>query len=284
MRFNENTYCDDSGTALIRTYRSAAEQRKNYYFEHHHTECEICVCVRGGGVYAVGDKKYAFSAGDSFLFGSNEAHCITDTDGETELLNLHFEPRILWESKEDGELLALFLRRGENFGNKLTSDGEILRLVSIAEKELAEKKRGYKIAVRGSVSSILLHILRNYDLVRDNGEGRGGSVPSEKMSAAIDYVNENLEKKLSLGEIAAVACMTPTYFSAVFKKFNGLSPWEYITIKRVDRAIEMIKNTDMTKLEIAERCGFSSPSHFYKAFRDVTGKTPRDFENNAVSK
>ena len=67
------------------------------------------------------------------------------------------------------------------------------------------------------------------------------------------------------------------YFSSVFKKFNGVSPWEYITIKRVGRAIDMIKSTDMTKIEIAERCGFSSPSHFYKAFREITGKNPKDF-------
>ena len=66
--------------------------------------------------------------------------------------------------------------------------------------------------------------------------------------------------------------MAETYFSSVFKKFNGISPWEYITIKRVENAVELIKNTNMTKLEIAEKCGFSSSSNFYKAFFNITGK------------
>ena len=88
MRFQENTYFDDSGAAIIKTYRSTAAERKDYYFEHHHTECEICLCVKGSGIYAVGDKRYEFCAGDAFLFGSNEAHCITDTFDDIELLNL----------------------------------------------------------------------------------------------------------------------------------------------------------------------------------------------------
>ena len=65
-----------------------------------------------------------------------------------------------------------------------------------------------------------------------------------------------------------------------FKKFNGISPWEYITIKRVENAVELIKNTNMTKLEIAEKCGFSSSSNFYKAFFNITGKKPSDYSPN----
>ena len=71
--------------------------------------------------------------------------------------------------------------------------------------------------------------------------------------------------------------MTQTYFSSVFKKYNGITPWEYITIKRVEMAINLLKTSDMSKLEIAERCGFSSSSNFYKAFLKITGKHPKDF-------
>jgi len=71
--------------------------------------------------------------------------------------------------------------------------------------------------------------------------------------------------------------MSETYFSAVFKKYNGISPWDYITIKRVENAVKMIQNTNLTKLEIAEKCGFSSSSNFYKMFVKITGKKPTDF-------
>lgn len=277
MRFNENTYYDDSGAAMIRTYRSCAVKRENYYFEHHHTECEICFCVKGGGSYAVGSKRYDFCTGDFFLFGSNEAHCITDTVDDIELLNLHFEPRILWESRENTELLSLFNARSEQFSNKFEANSVVYELMLQLEAELGEKHVGYRTISKGIVFSILIHLLREYDRFYFGQSVLKLGPSTEKMSAAMDFINENLDKKLSLREIADVACMTPTYFSSVFKKFNGISPWDYITIKRVNRAIDMIKSTDMTKLEIAEKCGFSSPSHFYKVFREITGKNPKDF-------
>ena len=78
-------------------------------------------------------------------------------------------------------------------------------------------------------------------------------------------------------EISACASMTPTYFSALFRQMNGLPLWEYITIKRVERAIGLLRDTDLTKLDIAGMCGFSSPSNFYRAFAQVTGKTPSHY-------
>jgi AraC-like DNA-binding protein len=45
----------------------------------------------------------------------------------------------------------------------------------------------------------------------------------------------------------------------------------------VEKAVEMLKSTDLSKLEIAERCGFSGASNFYKMFLRITGKRPSDF-------
>ena len=94
---------------------------------------------------------------------------------------------------------------------------------------------------------------------------------------SIDYIQEHLDSKLTLEELAEIACLSPTYFSYVFKKFNGVTLWKYINIKRVERAIDLLKNEKITKLEIAERCGFSSSSNFYKIFISVTGKKPSYF-------
>ena len=69
--------------------------------------------------------------------------------------------------------------------------------------------------------------------------------------------------------------MSKSYFSTIFKKYNGISPWDYITIKRVEKAVTLLKTTDKTKLEIAQSCGFNSPANFYKAFLRITGKSPK---------
>lgn len=211
------------------------------------------------------------------MFGSNEEHCITAIDKETHLLNIQFEPRILWEHSENIELLKLFSARNKHFSNRFdSSDATLSRLIISLENELKNKNIGYKIHVKYLLFSALIHIMRNYPYTQKDTAFVSGKA-TEQLKNAMLYIDSNLENRLTLKDIADTACMTQTYFSSLFKKFNGISPWEYITIKRVEMAINLLKTSDMSKLEIAEQCGFSSSSNFYKAFLKITGKHPKDF-------
>lgn len=278
MRFSDHTLPDPSNHIIIRSFHSTKQTMKIVFHEHHHTECELSILLAGRGVYSVHGKSYDFEVGDVFLFGSNEAHCVTEIDEPLEFLNIQFEPRILWEQSDSTELLNLFAARSKSFSHRFREASPVLRdLILGIERELAEQQPCCLIRVKYLLFSALVHMIRTYDCI-DPDRGINAHVGiTQSLSQSIRHINENLENKITLKEIADVACMTPTYFSSVFKKFNGISPWEYITIKRVERAIEMLKTTDMTKLEIAERCGFSSSSNFYKAFVAVTGKKPSDY-------
>ncbi len=282
MRVNEHILKDAYDRVIIKSYRSVLTPQTREYREHHHTECELSIFLAGSGVYAVHGKSYDFTAGDVFLFGSNEPHCITEIHEDMTLLNVHFESKLLWERTESTELLNLFAARGKNFSHKSPAGDMLLseRLMEL-EKELTEQKSCCVVTAKYLLFSILVHIIRHYDYIDPERTITSHSSLTHSLKDAIYYINEHLDGKLTLKEIAEVACMTPTYFSSVFKKFNGISPWEYITIKRVERAIEMLKTTDMTKLEIAERCGFSSSSNFYKAFLHITGKQPGYFAKKA---
>ena len=278
MRGKEYYLVDDYGRQIIHSYHSVLEPQRREYREHHHTECELSVFLEGEGVYMVHGKEYHFAAGDVFLFGSNEAHCITEVAKPMDLLNVHFEPRLLWERADTAELLNLFAARSAGFENRFADSQGLLRLhVLELERELCEQRQCCGITARYLLFATLAQMIRDCDCIDKRKVLSAPSSLTRSLRHAIDYINQNLESKITLAALADVACMTPTYFSAVFKRFNGVSPWEYITIKRVERAVELLKTTDQTKLEIAEACGFSSSSNFYKSFTAVTGKRPSDF-------
>ncbi len=282
MRFNENILYDTNQNAVIKTFHSSVPPTKRIYNEHHHTECELSVFISGSGIYSVHGIEYSFEPGDMFLFGSNEAHCITEIYDELNLLNIHFEPRILWENPENSELLNLFALRSKNFSNKISrKDTELKEFILDIENEITEKKTGYKVQVKYDLFSALIHIIRKYDYIRQDNSLVQSIGMTERLKEAMLYINSNLEKKLTLSEIADVACLSQTYFSTVFKKLNGISPWDYIKIKRVEMAIELLKTTNMTKLEIARKCGFESSSNFYKIFLKITGKKPNDYKKKS---
>ena len=278
MRTKEYVLRDDYERVIIKSYHSVLAPQTRPLREHHHTECELSIFLAGAGTYAVGEREYHFEAGDVFLFGSNEAHCITKITEQMDLLNVHFEAKLLWERPESTELLNLFAARSKSFSHQFPhGDPKLKQYVLDLCNELQTDQPCRLLSSKCALFAVLVHMVRSYDCINPERVINAPSSVTKSLKKAIYYIIENLQSKLTLDEIAAVACMTPTYFSSVFKKFNGVSPWEFITIKRVEKAIEMLKTSSLSKLEIAERCGFSSSSNFYKAFLHITGKKPGDF-------
>ena len=262
---------------IIKSYRSRVKPHKRIYREHYHTECELALVTEGSGKYTANGREYEFSVGDVFLFGGNEMHFITDIYSDLNLLNLHFEPSLLWEHPDGNMLLSLFFARTAAFSNHFPKDAFIADKITSIERELCEKQIGYETECKQLLFSALIHILRHYGYIDKTGYTENDYSTVKKLKQALSYIDEHLDQRLRLDELAHIACMSETYFSTVFKRFNGISPWEYIAIKRVEKAIHLLKTSSMSKIEIAEACGFASSSNFYKMFSRITGKTPSDY-------
>lgn len=278
MKYGEVTLNDKRGNPVLKSFYSTVNRGKREYREHHHTECELSTIISGNGIYSVGRKEYSFSEGDVFLFGGDEVHCLTDISDNFLILNIQFRPQLLWSDSDAFSVLRIFFARNNRFENKLANNGyteEIHNKILLLNKELSDRRDGYALMVKYILYSSLLTIVREYDYIDLSEEYTYLKSSIKSMRTALDYIDNNLfDAALSLSDIAACASMSPTYFSGTFKKMNSVSPWEYITVKRVEKAVELLKTTDLTKLDIAQRCGFSSSSNFYKAFSKVTGKTP----------
>lgn len=281
MQYNMNCLEDQNGKTVLKTFFSTVPAGRREYREHHHAECELSTIISGKGIYTVKDKSYTFGAGDVFVFNGDENHCITDISDNFVLLNIQFDSRILWSSTETFAAMQIFFARNMNFNNKIDpknpKTAEIHNKIIELEKELSKKQEGYQVIVKYTLFSMLITLVRSFDYIDKNKKYIRFQNTVQPMENALCYIEENLDKNLTLKDIAERASMTPTYFSSVFKKMRGISPWEYITIKRVERAIELLKTTNRTKLDIALSCGFSSSSNFYKAFWRVTGRKPNDY-------
>ena len=278
MKTKEFSLNQNSISGGIRSYHSLLAPQKRAYSAHHHTQCELSVFLSGEGIYTVGKTEYRFHAGDVFLFASDEEHCITEISADLELLNLQFEPYILWENPDAMELMTLFHSRNSEFKNLYWDrDGEVCKTLLTIEDEMYRQRPCYSVVVKYRLFSALSTIIRNHPGVNYQKSVKAADHLTQSIKLSIDYIQRNFERKLTLEEIAKVACLSPTYFSYIFKKLNGISLWKCINIKRVERAIEILKSENVSKLEIAERCGFSSSSNFYKTFFAITGKTPSDY-------
>ena len=92
-----------------------------------------------------------------------------------------------------------------------------------------------------------------------------------------DYIRRNLDKRLSLHDVAAIFNYSPNYLSQLFAKYAGEGFVEYITAERIRAAKEMLKKGAGPVYEIAEKLGYESAFYFSKVFKKVEGVSPREF-------
>jgi AraC family transcriptional regulator len=95
-----------------------------------------------------------------------------------------------------------------------------------------------------------------------------------RMRRLIDYIEENLDGNLSLEAMAAEVGVSPLYLARAFKTAIGQSPHQYVLGRRLERAKELLRNTDNPIVDIALAAGFSSQSHLSNWFVRLVGVSP----------
>ena len=104
-----------------------------------------------------------------------------------------------------------------------------------------------------------------------------GGLSAGTMRRVREYVDVHLGESINLGMLAAVAGLSVHHFAREFKQSAGVTPHNYLTRKRVERAEEMLAQTDLSLSEIAYATGFSDQSHLSRHFRHMLGTTPGAF-------
>ena len=100
----------------------------------------------------------------------------------------------------------------------------------------------------------------------------------DKLITAIqEYIDDNLNGKLQLNEVAEVFGLSPAYLSVLFKRNTETGFSEYVYTKKIDRAKEMLLSGDMKIYEVADALGFESAYYFSKVFKKVDGHSPREY-------
>lgn len=98
-----------------------------------------------------------------------------------------------------------------------------------------------------------------------------------KVSLVTAYIDANVDRVIRLTELAAVAGLSLYHFSREFRAATNMTPMHFVMSRRVQRAKELLRKTQMSLVEVALQCGFASQSHFSTVFKQVTGKTPAAF-------
>lgn len=103
----------------------------------------------------------------------------------------------------------------------------------------------------------------------------------EVVQDVISFLVNHYKQKLELQHIANHVGLSPYYLERLFKEETRETPRSYLEKIRIDKAVYLLKNTDLTNLEICYETGFQSPSNFYKIFRCLQNCSPSEYRKQS---
>lgn len=113
---------------------------------------------------------------------------------------------------------------------------------------------------------------------RSQGAFRGGLAPF-RLRRVVALIDSNLESDLPLRDLARAAQLSVYHFSRAFQNATSLSPHQFILRRRVEKASELIRESNLRILDVAFACGFKTQQHFARSFRRVYGVNPTEYRN-----
>lgn len=109
-----------------------------------------------------------------------------------------------------------------------------------------------------------------------------GDVGPTRFKLVLDFIEESLDRDIGLHELASLADLSVTHFAHAFKTSYGVSPYRYISQRRVKRAETLLRTTGDTVAGIARRVGYTSQSRFSQMFVKLTGSSPSAYRSGKV--
>lgn len=247
---------------------------------HLHNSYEIYLFLDGDVNYFVEQSFYKLQKGNLLIFNSNEIHkAVILTDMTYERIVIHFKPEAIEKfCTKTTNLLACFQNRATGQHNITLLDNHQINCFTALTTKLIDKlgEDGY-----GSDALAFSYLIELLVMVNDrylSDSQTTANVTSPKIKTALEYIEVNLTKNLSLDHLSKSLSINKYYLSHIFKKETGSTLYQYILMKRISLAKQFLISGS-TVTEACYQSGFNDYSNFIRTFKKITGFSPGYFKS-----
>lgn len=237
---------------------------------HTHEAYELYYFVGGSGIYRVEGTPYPLECGDILIMRPAEAHYIDITGIKPYTrLSINFKPEILSDIDPNGRLLVPFNNRKIGTFNRYRAENFKSDAYSVFIKNIMTDSPDKRLQTITNLLPLLNEISIAFASVSET------EVNKSIDSRIISYINRHLSENITLEDICEKYYISKTHLCRIFKKATASTVGEYITVKRLVMARQLIlSGTPPTKAYL--QCGFKDYSVFYRAYKKKYGIAPSE--------
>ncbi len=253
---------------------------------HWHNEVEIFYIREGVMDYALPSGVYTFRRGEGAFVNSGVLHMTSCPKGDTCIQEEHIFPPSFLGGQEPSILLRRYITPVlehpgldiYRFDPAVPEHQEILSLMKKSFDCYEKKEEGYEFDIR-EIMTRLWRIL--FSQTKDLQTDQKKRPRSDRIKIMMEFIASHYQEKLSLGQIAGSAFISPRECSRCFQENLGQSPFSYLTDYRLRKACGLLAHTVLPVTQVGAACGFNSSSYFGQAFRESFGCTPREYRSQS---
>ncbi|MGD1950065.1 MAG: helix-turn-helix transcriptional regulator [Leptolyngbyaceae cyanobacterium] len=213
-----------------------------------------------------------FQVGDILIVPAQMPH-YARWDTEHRYLNLSLAPTAFISAVQ----ATGSLDKAELLPHFATADPLIHGIGLALKTELESNGLGGQLYTDSLCTALLNHLIRNYTAQKPVLAAQAGGLLSCRLRQVLEYIDAYLDHKLTLTDLAAIAQMSPSYFTQLFKESTGCTPHQYVIQQRVERARQLLVEGRLPIAEVALQVGFAHQSHLNRHFKRWLGVTPKTF-------
>lgn len=244
---------------------------------HFHKEFEIFRIDEGVMQLCTNDNKIELYAGDIVFINSFYVHEIkaSSENCKATYLQIDLQPYINSFLGIDDNFLYHYINTQHSEKYKVFAAENINDIITQIITELNDRSDYYDMQIKAYIYQLIVYMFR-YDFITNHNKLNFKS--KEKILPAINYINNNLDKKISLDELCVILHLDKYYFCKLFKKIIGTTFTEYLNYARLYKAELLLLNSKKSISDIAFECGFSSTQYFNKIFKKQHGFSPLNYK------
>ncbi len=255
---------------------------------HYHPEYQITAIERGQGIFYAGNTMSSFKALDIFIIGPNVPHLLKCPDHYYSESSPGVRGISLFFDKMSFGKYFFDIKEMEGLKQLLKTSNRIIKISGALHGPLFDKIVSAPFLQNEQLIIAFLEILSlcnkaqkillnsyQYNLTLSADDGG-------RLDKVLAYTFKNFKEAISISEIAKVASLSRSQFSAFFKLHTGKTYIQFLNELRVENACILLKNQQYTVEQVCYEVGFQNVSNFTRQFKKVKNSSPSGYRKSML--